>query len=47
MELPLLKTRYTVEEYLALDRESEEQYAYLDGDIYAMAGESPEHGATG
>ena len=45
MALPLLKTRYPVEEYLALDRESEERHAYLDGDIYAMAGESPEHGA--
>jgi Uma2 family endonuclease len=42
---PLLKTRYTVEEYLALDRESEERHEYLDGDIYAMAGESPEYGA--
>jgi Uma2 family endonuclease len=45
MGLPLLKTRYTIEAYLALDRESEERYEYLDGDIYAMAGESPEHGA--
>jgi Uma2 family endonuclease len=45
MGLPFLKTRYTIEEYLALDRESEERYEYLDGDIYAMAGESPEHGA--
>jgi len=45
MGLPLLKTRYTVEEYLALDRESEGRYEYLDGDVYAMAGESPEHGA--
>jgi hypothetical protein len=45
MGLPLLRTCYTVEEYLALERESEERHAYLDGDIYAMAGESPEHGA--
>ena len=45
MGLPLLKTRYTVEEYLALDRESEERHEYLDGDVYAMAGEGPEHGA--
>lgn len=35
---------YTVEEYLALERASEERHAYLDGQIYAMAGESPEHG---
>jgi len=45
MGLPLLKTRYTIEEYLALDRASEERHEYLDGDIYAMTGESPEHGA--
>lgn len=34
---------YTVEEYLALERESEERHEYLDGYIYAMAGESGEH----
>ena len=45
MGLPLLKVRYTVEEYLALERASEERHEYLDGDVYAMAGESPEHGA--
>ena len=37
--------RYTVAEYLALERESEERYEYLDGEIYLKAGESPEHGA--
>ena len=36
--------RYTVEEYLALERASEERHEYLDGYIYAMAGESEEHG---
>ncbi len=36
--------RYTVEEYLALERDSEERHEYLDGQIYLMAGESPEHG---
>jgi Uma2 family endonuclease len=45
MGLPLLKCRCTVEEYLALERASEERHEYLDGDVYAMAGESPEHGA--
>jgi Uma2 family endonuclease len=35
---------YTVEDYLALERESEERHVYLDGDIFEMAGESPEHG---
>ena len=34
----------TIEEYLALERASEERHEYLDGQIYAMAGESPEHG---
>ena len=33
--------RFTVEEYLAFERASEERHEYLDGVIYAMAG-SPE-----
>ena len=33
-----------VNEYLTLERESEERHEYLDGQVYAMAGESPEHG---
>jgi Uma2 family endonuclease len=33
-----------VEEYLTLERQCEERHEYLDGLIYAMAGESPEHG---
>lgn len=45
MSLPRAHTRHSVEEYLALERESEERREYLDGQIYAMAGESPEHGA--
>lgn len=45
MSLPQSHTRYSMEEYLALERESEERHEYLDGQIYAMAGESPEHGA--
>jgi Uma2 family endonuclease len=36
--------RFTVEEYLAFERSSEERHEYLDGVIYAMAGESPDHG---
>jgi Uma2 family endonuclease len=38
------KPLFTVEAYLALEREAEERHEYLDGVIYAMAGESPEHG---
>jgi len=29
-----------------LERKSEERYEYLDGLIYEMVGESPEHGTT-
>ncbi len=45
MALPKSQLVYTVEEYLTLERESEERHEYLDGVIYAMAGESPWHGA--
>ncbi|MDQ3685084.1 MAG: Uma2 family endonuclease [Acidobacteriota bacterium] len=45
MSLPKSGLLYTEAEYLALERESEERHEYLDGLIYAMAGESPEHGA--
>lgn len=45
MSLPRARTRHSVEEYLVSERESEERHEYLDGQIYAMAGESPEHGA--
>jgi Uma2 family endonuclease len=35
---------HTIQEYLDLERESVERHEYIDGYIYAMAGESPEHG---
>jgi Uma2 family endonuclease len=38
------KHLYTVEEYLAIDRSSEERYEYYDGEIRLMAGESDAHG---
>src|SRR5438093_8927071 len=44
MSLQPVQARCTVEDYLALERASEERHAYLDGQVYAMAGESPEHG---
>jgi len=44
MSVPKTETIYTEAEYLALERESEERHEYLDGQIYAMAGESLEHG---
>jgi Uma2 family endonuclease len=34
---------YTVEEYLAMERESLERHEYIDGYIYAMAGETDPH----
>ncbi len=37
---------YTEKEYLALERKADERHEYLDGVIYAMAGESPEHGSA-
>jgi Uma2 family endonuclease len=35
---------FTTDEYLALERTAEERHEYLDGCVYAMAGESPDHG---
>ena len=43
MGAPKLKPRYTVDEYLALERGAFERHFYVDGDVYAMAGESPDH----
>lgn len=43
MSVAQVEPRYTVEEYLASEREAEERHEYLDGRIYLMAGESPEH----
>ena len=44
MSLLRSHVRYSTEEYLTLERESEERHEYLDGQIYQMAGESPDHG---
>jgi len=38
------KCAYTVDQYLAIERASETRNYYLDGEIYAMAGESSDHG---
>lgn len=47
MGLPKLKIQedyyYTVEEYLEMEREAFERSEYIDGEIYAMAGESGAH----
>lgn len=44
MNAPKLQPRYTVDEYLKMERASEERHIYLDGEIIAMAGESLAHG---
>lgn len=43
MGIPKLKPRYSVDEYLEMERPAEERHIYLDGEIFAMAGESPAH----
>lgn len=37
------KRFYTLKEYIALLKESEEKYEYWDGEIFLMGGASPEH----
>jgi Uma2 family endonuclease len=44
MGLPQKIHYYTPEEYLALEEASEERHEYHDGEIFAMAGGSFEHG---
>ncbi len=44
MGLPKPKPRFTVDEYLEMERKAEDRHIYLDGEIFAMAGESIPHG---
>lgn len=37
------KQRLTIQEYLALERQSEAKIDYLDGEMFAMSGASREH----
>jgi Uma2 family endonuclease len=46
MALPKEKLLYTVEQYLEMERASEERHEYVDGYVYKMAGESIEHGRS-
>lgn len=39
----LPKTYYTIDEYIELEKNSEERYEYFDGEIFAMAGSSSSH----
>jgi Uma2 family endonuclease len=47
MSSAALTTRYTPEEYLALERKAEHKSEYLNGFITAMSGTSYEHGLIG
>jgi Uma2 family endonuclease len=44
MGYPKPRAGFTVDEYLTLERACEERNEYLDGHIFAMAGESEAHG---
>jgi Uma2 family endonuclease len=43
MTIPKQQHLYTVNQYLAFERGSEERHYYMDGEIYLMAGESDAH----
>lgn len=43
MALPLKKHVYSLEEYAALEKASEERLEYFEGNIWSMAGASPTH----
>ncbi|MGE0131560.1 MAG: Uma2 family endonuclease [Blastocatellales bacterium] len=44
MATPQSRIYFTEEEYLAIERSSEERHEYIDGRIFAMAGENDQHG---
>jgi Uma2 family endonuclease len=45
MSSPAHRTRYSWAEYLALEASSNVKHEFLDGQIYGMAGGTPEHAA--
>jgi Uma2 family endonuclease len=45
MDAPAHRIRYTLREYLALEASSNVKHEFFDGQIYAMAGGTPEHAA--
>lgn len=45
MSSTVRRLHHTYEQYLALEEESSVRHEYLDGEIYAMAGGSPDHAA--
>jgi Uma2 family endonuclease len=44
MATPQSRIYFTEDEYLAIERSSEERHEFIDGRIFAMAGESDQHG---
>jgi Uma2 family endonuclease len=48
MAIPKLKEKktrkYTIEEYLEMERESIERHEFIDGEVFLMSGESDNHG---
>ena len=44
MRSPQRQPHYTIDEYLKMERAADERHEYVDGGIYAMAGESGDHG---
>jgi Uma2 family endonuclease len=45
MSFPAPRHRYTFQEYLVVEESSAIRHEFLDGDIFAMAGGTPEHAA--
>src|SRR5437773_7061592 len=45
MSSPSRDVHYTYAEYLSLEEESPIRHEYFDGEIYAMAGGTPDHAA--
>ncbi len=45
MGLPKPQRRTTVEEYMQMERTSDVRHLYVDGELFAMAGESRQHGS--
>jgi Uma2 family endonuclease len=46
MGLPAARTQLSPQEYLELERASEQKHEYVDGEIFAMAGGTFEHSLT-